>query len=150
MQLAEPEMQLVRLRSRRLRLSGRAAQSLLVGARGFSEATLSDPDVAEHKDAADGGKDMAAQSHAGERAGECAVRILQVSTSPQRERQKRGCARARRVVAVRNEIECALRLLDGRGSIAECLREIDACRGELAGQRPKALLVRDDHLCGGG
>src|SRR5205085_4605747 len=110
MHLAQTEIQLVRLRSGGVNLFSRGFQTPLIDARRVAKSALRNPDVAEHEDASDGIERSPALPHERECIRECLVRNLEISASPEGERDECGAGRAAGHVARREEIERALRV----------------------------------------
>src|SRR3954452_8032940 len=107
----------------------------------LAEPALRHADVAEHERASDGVRGVAAFPHHGERVGERAVRRIQLTASPMRERNERGTGRARSGVPRGAELERALRMRERPWNSAERLREVDARGGDFGAQRPNAFLI---------
>src|SRR4051812_34564123 len=130
----------------RVRGFSREPQSIFIDAHRLAETALGDADVAEHEGAANRVEVVPYLSHRRERVGERAVSALEVSASPASEREEREARGARGIVALGYELERPRRVLQASGRVAQCLREIDASRGQLRAERSQARLAADHHL----
>jgi hypothetical protein len=129
----------------RVTLCCRKLQSPLIGAHGFAQTTLRDPDICQGDHATDRLRDNPGPLHPRHALGIRPVGRLEIPARPCQS-QERHCRSALEMVVLRNEVERSPRVCHRVGYIAQCQGLSGTVHGDGTREMAKLHFVHDDHF----